>query len=531
MRFTNGEPMAREHVHHREPDQAEHHVALEVERRVAGRRPAATRRSWRNRPSPRRPPAGTAWRCRGSSTRRIASRRSEAAASGRPSTRAAGIILRPLIPEPGRESARRAARSRGRRRSWRTPATAARRLPGCRRSHRPPRRPAPGCPSGAARTAPSRSAARGCAASPIRYAARHWTASASRRPLKPPPSALPPRITCTPPSNASIPRIAAATLVALESFTASTPPGSASSSSRCGTPAKDASAARIASRGTPWRRRPAPPPARSGGCARRAGAPGRGRTGPPGGPRASPRARASARTASSWPRGSAPGAVTVEVVGLDVQQHRALRSELGGVLELEARSTRRRPCVLAQRPRRARRAACPRCPPPRPASPRRARSRRAAPPWWSCRSSRSPRRTCSGSRRQASSSSPVTSMPALQGGGDHRRLARDARALDHAGHAVEQLDPVALQVELERGRRPPGWPSRRRSRRRGRRASARPRCPTAPAPPPGRAPVGAAASATLASENRACLGRSERAVLCTRASEDDGGEGSQPRVT
>ena len=58
-----------------------------------------------------------------------------------------------------------------------------------------------------------------------------------------------------------------------------------------------------------------------------------------------------------------------------------------------------------------------------------------------------------GSSRQASSSSPSTGSPTLARRADHGRLVRDARALDDAAHALEQLDPVALEDGLDaRGR-------------------------------------------------------------------------------
>ena len=98
---------------------------------------------------------------------------------------------------------------------------------------------------------PARSRSSCSAASPIRYAAAARDASASRSPSNEPPLRLPPRITCTPPSNASIPRTADDTLVAFESFTYRTPPTVPTSSSRCGTPANVRSAAATASSGTP----------------------------------------------------------------------------------------------------------------------------------------------------------------------------------------------------------------------------------------------------------------------------------------
>ena len=55
----------------------------------------------------------------------------------------------------------------------------------------------------------------------------------------------------TPPSKDSIPRAAAETLVAFESFTYRTPPTAPTSSSRCGTPAKRRSASATAAAGTP----------------------------------------------------------------------------------------------------------------------------------------------------------------------------------------------------------------------------------------------------------------------------------------
>ena len=65
---------------------------------------------------------------------------------------------------------------------------------------------------------------------------------------------------CTPPSNASIPRRADATLVAFESLTYSTPPALPTSSRRCGTPAKPRRAAATASPGTPATRATADAP-------------------------------------------------------------------------------------------------------------------------------------------------------------------------------------------------------------------------------------------------------------------------------
>ena len=54
-----------------------------------------------------------------------------------------------------------------------------------------------------------------------------------------------------------------------------------------------------------------------------------------------------------------------------------------------------------------------------------------------------------GSSRQASSSSPSTGSPRSRAADDHGRLVRHARALHHAGHAVEQLHPVDAEMRLE----------------------------------------------------------------------------------
>ena len=283
--------------------------------------------------------AGTAWPCRSASTPVVASCAGGFAPSGFPSTCVSGFMLARRTAAPTRGSARRAPRSRRTGRSSRRPARAAR-----RRRHAPPRRPPPrrrsrspqrwtGTPAG------SRSAAIDSLASPIRYTASQRPATGSRSSSNPPPFRLPPAIRWTPPSNASIPTRADATLVAFESFT----------------------------HVTPARRRHLLEAVRHSGeraqCLgdRRGVEPARERRGGGGRgvlevvPAAQPdllrrhgqrRERRQDRDVAGTLVGEYPqlrvavgleGAVAVDVVRLDVQQHRALGRERNGVLELEAR--------------------------------------------------------------------------------------------------------------------------------------------------------------------------------------------------
>ena len=62
--------------------------------------------------------------------------------------------------------------------------------------------------------------------------------------------------------------------------------------------------------------------------------------------------------------------------------------------------------------------------------------------------------SCSSSR-QPSSSSPITRSPAVSAVCDHRRLARDARALDHGRDAGEQVRALLPVAHLHARRREP----------------------------------------------------------------------------
>ena len=151
--------------------------------------------------------------------------------------------------------------------------------------------------------------------------------------------------------------------------------------------------------------------------------------------------------------------------GREVEQHGALGSEGLGVLELEAGALAddRR---VGGRPRRpARRAACRRCRPPPPARRPCARRGRAA------RSTvvlplvpvTATKRF--GSSRQAELQLADHRGARLPGGGDHRRVAGHAGALDHRARAFEQLDAVRYPAPLRRrapSPPPPGDPRRSR---------------------------------------------------------------------
>ena len=89
--------------------------------------------------------------------------------------------------------------------------------------------------------------------------------------------------------------------------------------------------------------------------------------------------------------------MAVEVVGGEVEEDAALGREVRRCPRAGSSRPRRRPSRPDPPRRRARRAACRRCRRPRPARRRCGRRARAARPWSSCRWSRSPRGTGSGS--------------------------------------------------------------------------------------------------------------------------------------
>ena len=329
---------------------------------------------------------------------------------------------------------------------------------------------------------------------------------------------------CTPPSNASIPRRADATLVAFESFTYSTPPLRATSSRRCGTPAKSRSAARHG----------------LGGHARGESGGGRAhcvlqvvrsaqadvggrqrqllRIAERHAPRASRQVKAGRRDRHLVGR-LAPehaelglavgreGAVTVEVVLLEVQQQRRRRGRTPACPRPGSSRPRRSRSRRAPPPPRAPTAACPRCRPPPPASPA---ARQIAPssstvvvlPFVPVTATKR-----LGSSRHASSSSPSTGTPALARRRDHAAPPAARPGSSPPPRALEQAHAVALELRLEVVRHlgPPGV--QRRAPRRARAASRpRRRAPSARAPPPGTGPLGGSGGPRLIGTLRSTAG-------------------------
>ena len=366
------------------------------------------------------------------------------------------------------------------------------------------------------------------AASPIRYAARQRSATASRRPSKPPPLRLPPRISVHP----ALERLdaharAEATLVAFESFTYSTPPRSPTSSSRCGTPANVAQRPRAP-------RRPARPRASAAAAAAiafsqvvraaQADLVHRQRLVAPQLPAGAARRRADPKLR---PGGAKPGQRRVAAPSgcansaqlrrrgrrskvpwrsrwssLEVQQHRALGGERRGVLELEARAPRRRSTAAASTAPTSEASGVPTLPATatgRPASrwiapsssvvvvlplvPVTATNAVRAAAARPARARRSPRSRARSAQR------------------DHRRLLRARRGSSpRSAHAVEQVDAVACPGAPRRPsssalRRPPESHADHLAVRRA--ASAPRRGPSAPAPPPGTGPAAAVAAGAV----------------------------------
>ena len=305
----------------------------------------------------------------------------------------------------------------------------------------------------------------------------------------------PPRIACTPPGNERSPTIADATLVALESSTYSTPSARPTSSSRCATPAKPCSAARTAAGSIPrasvtaaaasafsrlWAPRSRMSATAITGSPRHVRCPSRtaasARPSAPPAPGGSNRT-AAARSGTSSPSGrtaTSPAplvgehaqlglavggerAVPVEVVGGEVEQDGGLRGEGERVLELERRrladhdrsgverageAGQRRADVAGDRDREPRLAVDP--------TDQLGGRRLAVGPRDGDH--------LVGHQPPAQLELAQHGQPALARRADHRRLLRDARALDHRRRAVEQRDAV--------GRRVRGHP-RLRERRQG----------------------------------------------------------------
>ena len=329
--------------------------------------------------------------------------------------------------------------------------------------------------------------------SPIRYTARARATTSSRSMPKSWPLPRPPRIRCTlPAANDRSATSVLATLVAFESLTNSTPSRLATSSRRCATPAKVDSASRTPSAGSPQaerrrraghrvlhvvrpsqadrleRHEPLPPPpepsavaaqvGRGIGAERQSSAEA-GQINPDAGRRDD--RNVIAALAGEQPQlGRQIGihvAVAVEVVGREVEQHRRVRRELDGILELERRcfadhGDRRGERRLAVR--RGRRKQAQR-PPDVPGDDRVAATRaihRA--------DQLDGRRLAVGAGdgdelvgQQAPCQLQLADHrdPPLACRDDHRLRGGDTRALDDAAHPLEHADPVRHQ--LDPGRR------------------------------------------------------------------------------
>ena len=250
-----------------------------------------------------------------------------------------------------------------------------------------------------------------------------------------------------------------------------------------------------------------PRPSRSRGCGSRAGGsppaagaarrvgtrrpapaarpkPARWRPGPASGARTSAASRRGRpRSCRAGRGGPASGSAAAPMSGANADR----------VLGLEARHLADDRRVRVELARPAPTAACRRCPPRPPAARRRARSRRAARPWWSCRWCRSPRRSGSAAAARPAPARRAPASPRSRARGDHRRLVRHAGALDHD----------AARGRAARGRRcrarprgrpaPPGGRCRRPITSPWARSMRAAATPSAPGRRPGRAPAAAAA--------------------------------------
>ena len=205
-RLTSSRPCRDEDVHRRPARRPEEHVADQVRRAVAAGRCEQTSSGEEapSRPSPRRRPAGRAWRSAACGARAAAAAAAHSARLQRRRAAAAAMQAQFRRPPPAPGSARRAPRSRGTGRSRRRPVTAGRPRPAA-----PPRRGRDRLLEVAAvvsgrrrRSSAARSSRRGLADQVDGLAALR-DRRRERREVRPLP--LPPAIRWTPPSNARAP--------------------------------------------------------------------------------------------------------------------------------------------------------------------------------------------------------------------------------------------------------------------------------------------------------------------------------------
>ena len=470
-----------------------------------------------------------------------------AQASGLPSTPTARIHARRHQP---RKCSPRSSKSR----YWSKLAQAGREQHHLARPRPPPRRPPRRCSR-----SPQRQQRRRCrrgraraAPPPRRSGSRRGSARspASRSPSKPPPLRLPPRIACTPPSKASMPRRGGGHVGGLRVVHVEHAAGlghllepvrhagelAQRLAHRVGAARRDASAAAAAP--IAFSRLWAPRSRISAASMQRLAAPGERRrrelAGPqPGRAEPHPPGAAGSRASAGRRHRDVARALVGEdaqlrvAVGLEacrggrggprsrLRSTRGLGRERARVLELEARGLADDHGVRVERRRPATTAACRRCPATATGSARRrGGSRRAARPWWSCRSCRSPRRTRSAAAARPSSSSPMHRDAALARGRDHGRLARHAGALDHVTAHARRGAPTPsvsrwTSTPARRAVRARPAVARRSPRRAAAQQRARRPRPSGPARRPGTAPAaaGAAPALTVGSRDRLLVER------------------------